>query len=84
MSDLNVKSLIEQGIPGAQVFLSGEGCNLNAVVISDAFAGKTLLQQQKMVYATVGDLIANGTIHALSIKTYTPEKWQALENNQIN
>lgn len=80
MSDLDIKSLIEQGIPGAKVLLSGEGCNFNAIVISDEFEGKSLLQQQRMVYATLGDLITNGTVHALSIKSYTNAQWQALDN----
>jgi len=80
MSDLNIKSLIEQGIPDATVSLNGEGCNFNAIVISDEFEGKSLLQQQRMVYATLGDLIADGTVHALSIKSYTNAQWQALED----
>lgn len=80
MSDLDIKSLIEQGIPGAKVILNGEGCNFNAIIISDEFEGKNLLQQQKMVYATVSDLITNGTIHALSIKSYTNAQWQSLDD----
>lgn len=83
MSDLDIKSLIEQGIPGAKVLLNGEGCNFNAIVISDAFEGKSLLQQQRMVYETLGDLITNGTIHALSIKSYTTAQWQALNSKPV-
>ena len=83
MSDLDIKSMIEQGIPGAKVSLSGEGCNFNAIVVSDAFEGKSLLQQQRMVYATLGDLIEKGTIHALSIKSYTTAQWQALEDKPV-
>lgn len=83
MSDSDIKSLIEQGIPGSQVMLSGEGCNFNAIVISDQFEGKSLLQQQRMVYATLGDLITNGTVHALSIKSYTTAQWQALDDKPM-
>jgi acid stress-induced BolA-like protein IbaG/YrbA len=77
MSPEEIKALIENGIPDAQVILSGDGCNASVVVISAAFEGKTLIQQQRMVYDTLGDLIKNGTIHALSIKSYTPAQWQA-------
>ncbi|MDH5258864.1 MAG: BolA/IbaG family iron-sulfur metabolism protein [Gammaproteobacteria bacterium] len=80
MSEVDIKSLIEQGISGAQVILDGDGCNASVIVISDAFDGKSMLNQQKMVYATLGDLITNGTIHALSIKSYTPSQWEAAGN----
>jgi acid stress-induced BolA-like protein IbaG/YrbA len=50
--------------------------------VCPAFRGKTLLQQQRMVYATLGDRIVNGEIHALSLKTYTPEDWARLANLQ--
>ncbi|MDH3326265.1 MAG: BolA/IbaG family iron-sulfur metabolism protein [Gammaproteobacteria bacterium] len=81
MSEVDIKSLIEKGIPGAEVILGGDGCNANVIVISDAFDGQSMLKQQKMVYATLGDLITNGTIHALSIKSYTPTQWDAIGNH---
>lgn len=76
MTPEDVKTLIEQGIPGSQAIIGGEGCNLSATVISDAFEGKTMLAEQKMVFATVNHLISTGELHALAIKAYTPEEWQ--------
>lgn len=76
MSEVDIKSLIEQGIPGAEVILDGDGCNASVIVVSDSFEGQSKLKQQKMVYATLGDLITNGTIHALSIKSYTQAQWE--------
>lgn len=76
MSPDDVKARIENGIPGSEVTVSGEGCNLSVVVVSDSFAGKTMVAEQKMVYATVNDLITSGELHALAIKAYTPEEWQ--------
>jgi len=75
MSEVDIKSLIEQGIPGAEVIMGGDGCNASVIVVSDAFDGQSRINQQKMVYATLGDLITNGTIHALSIKSYTQAQW---------
>ena len=75
MSPDDVKTRIEQGIPGSEVTVSGEGCNLSVVVVSDSFEGKTMVAEQKMVYATVNDLITSGELHALAIKAYTPEEW---------
>lgn len=80
MTDIDIKTLIESGIPGSTAMVKGEGCNASVVVISDAFEGQSLLKQQKMVYATLGDNITNGTIHALTIKSYTPAQWDAVPN----
>jgi acid stress-induced BolA-like protein IbaG/YrbA len=77
MSPDDVKNLIEQGIPGSQAIVSGEGCNLSVTVISDAFDGKSMVQEQKMVYATVNQLISTGQLHALGIRALTPAEWQA-------
>lgn len=71
-----VKQLIEQAIPDAQVTVSGDGCNLQAVVISPAFEGLPMLKQHQMVYAAVNKHIASGEIHALAIKSYTPAQWE--------
>lgn len=77
MTPNDVKNLIEQGIPGSQAMVSGEGCNLSVTVISDAFEGKSMVQEQKMVYATVNQLISTGQLHALGIKALTKAEWQA-------
>ena len=77
MTPEDVKNHIQQGIPGSEVTVSGEGCNLSVVVVSDSFEGKTMVAEQKMVYATVNDYIASGELHALTIKAYTPEEWKS-------
>ncbi len=73
----DIKRLIEQGLPHAEVIFSGEGCSSQVVVICPDFEGKSLLQQQRMVYATLGERFADGSLHALSVKTYTPAQWEA-------
>ena len=72
-----IEALIRAGMPGAEVTVIGDGSHFEAVVISEAFAGKSLLQKQRMVMATVNAQIASGELHALSIKTFTPEEWAA-------
>jgi acid stress-induced BolA-like protein IbaG/YrbA len=75
-----VKAAIEAGIPGAIVQitdLTGGGDHYQALVVSDLFAGKSLIQQHQLVYSTVRAEMASEAIHALALKTYTPETWQA-------
>jgi acid stress-induced BolA-like protein IbaG/YrbA len=72
-----VAALIKDGMPGARVEVSGDGSHFEAVVVSAVFAGKSLLQRQRLVMDTVKSEIASGALHALSIKTFTPEQWAA-------
>ena len=73
-----IKTLIEQGLPGSQVDVGGDGRHFEAVVVSEAFRGKPTLRQHRMVYGTLGDRFDSDALHALSIKTYTPEQWDQL------
>jgi len=59
-------------MPGAVVEVQGaDGVHFEAVVVSEAFAGKLPLARHRMVYATLGERMG-GEIHALSLQTYTP------------
>ncbi len=66
-----IKDLIEAGLPGAQARVSGDGHHFEAVVISQAFEGKSRVQQHQLVYGALGDRMRE-QIHALSIKTKLP------------
>ena len=72
-----IANLIREGMPGAQVDVTGNGSHFEAVVVSDLFTGKSPLQRQRLVMATVKPQIESGELHALSIKTFTPEQWAA-------
>jgi stress-induced morphogen len=54
--------------------LTGTKDHWEALVVSAAFAGKTPIEQHQMVYAALGELMA-GPVHALALKTYSPESW---------
>ena len=72
-----VAQLIRAGLPEAQVEVTGDGSHFDAVVVSGDFVGKSPIQKQRMVMTTVRPHIESGELHALSIKTYTPEQWAA-------
>lgn len=74
MDPNEIAGLIQQGLPQAEVEVTtdGQGHYL-ALVISDDFAGKRSLQRHQMVYATLGSRVGN-EIHALALKTLTPEE----------
>jgi acid stress-induced BolA-like protein IbaG/YrbA len=69
-----IRKLIETGLPGAEVQVQGDdGVHFEASVVSEAFRGKLPLARHRLVYATLGDLMG-GAIHALALKTITPEE----------
>ncbi len=77
MEASEVKKCIETGIPGAEVSVTADGTKYTAIVVSSEFEGKTMIAEQKMVYATVNEHLQSGAIHALTIKAYTPDEWAA-------
>ena len=69
-----IQKLIETGLPGAHVEVQGDdGVHFEATVVSEAFRGKMPLARHRLVYATLGDLMG-GAIHALALKTMTPDE----------
>ena len=75
MNPDEIKSLIEAGLPGSNVQVSGDGRHFEASVVHAGFAGKPVIQQHRMVYAALGDRFDTEAVHALALKTYTPEQW---------
>lgn len=66
--------MIEQGMPDASVEVDGpDGVHFEATIVSPSFDGLRTLQRHRMVYATLGERMG-GDIHALSLRTLTPEE----------
>lgn len=70
-----IRELIEQGLPDARVDVQGaDGVHFEAVIVSESFRGKLPLARHRMVYATLGNRIETGEIHALALTTLTPDQ----------
>lgn len=69
----NVRDYIQQGLACEHVHVDGDGRHFDAVIVSKEFEGKGMLQQQRFVFQMLGDKME--LIHALSMKTFTPEQW---------
>ncbi len=75
-----VSTMIKAGLPDASVQvqdLTGGGDHYQVVVVSSQFAGRSLVQQHQLVYGAVREAMSSEAIHALALKTYTPEDWAA-------
>jgi acid stress-induced BolA-like protein IbaG/YrbA len=78
MNPTEIQSLIEQGLEGASASVATDGQgHYEAVVVCAAFEGKRSVPRHQMVYQTLGERVGR-EIHALAVKTYTPEEWQAV------
>ena len=73
----DVRALLLAGLENCEVQVSGEGNHFDILVIGELFAGLRPVQKQQLVYKVVNEQIADGSIHAVNIRTFTPAEWQA-------
>ncbi len=71
-----IKNYIAAGLECTHLEVDGDGQHFTALIVSPAFSGKRLIQRHQLVYAALGDRM-KAEIHALSMKTLTPEEYQA-------
>jgi len=79
LSAKQLEEYITQGLVCEHIQVMGDdGTHFEAIIVSPTFEGKTMVQQHQLVYAALGDRM-RAEIHALSMKTYTPQKWQEIK-----
>jgi acid stress-induced BolA-like protein IbaG/YrbA len=80
LSARQVQEYIQQGLACDHVEVQGEdGQHFEAVVVSPEFVGKNMVQQHQLVYRALGDRMRQ-EIHALSLRTFTPEAWASVND----
>lgn len=75
-----VISMIQADMPDAEVQvndMTGGGDHLEVIVVSSRFENRSLVQQHQLVYKAVQQAMSSEAIHALALKTFTPEGWSA-------
>jgi acid stress-induced BolA-like protein IbaG/YrbA len=70
----SIEASIRAGLPVTHLQVSGDGAHFEAVIVSPSFAGLSRVRQHQLVYGALGDRMRE-EIHALSMKTYSPEEW---------
>jgi stress-induced morphogen len=81
---VEVERLLKAAFPDANlelVDLTGTKDHYQARVVSSAFEGKSPVEQHQLVYRALGSAM-DGPIHALALKTYTPERWSKLNGGR--
>ncbi len=78
MTPNQLKQRLEGLAPSTQVEvidLTGTQDHYQALIVSPAFAGKRMIEQHRMVFSLVQAEVDSGEVHALTLKTYTPEQY---------
>lgn len=71
-----LKDYIAAGLPCTHLSVDGDGQHFYATIVSEEFRGLSMIKQHQRVYAALGDRM-KAEVHALSMKTYSPEQWAA-------
>ena len=77
MQASEIQQLVENTIEGAEVKVTLEGSHAHLEVISPAFEGLNAVKRQQLVYGALQSLIGSGELHAVHMKTKTPEEQAA-------
>lgn len=81
MQPTDVKALLESRIEGCEFHIKGEGCDFKVVAIGDVFEDLSRIKSQQLILGALSDEIASGALHAITVRTYTPLKWQDAPEN---
>ena len=74
-----VRNMLESAFPTDQIQLTspqGDDNHFQVLIVSERFAGKSMVEQHQLVYQALGGSMREA-IHALALRTYTPEQWEA-------
>jgi len=75
---VEIQKIIEANLNCNFIKVNGDdGTHFDAVIVSDAFNGHSMIKQHQQVYSALGNMMQS-EIHALSIKTYTPDEWSKI------
>ncbi|MFT6277182.1 MAG: acid stress-induced BolA-like protein IbaG/YrbA [Halioglobus sp.] len=76
VDSVTLKAMLEAELADCEISVQGEGNHYDIVAIGNVFEGLRPVQKQQVVYAVLREQIADGSVHAVNIKTFTPQQWQ--------
>ena len=77
MSPEDVKTLLEKVLPDCEFQVATDGGHFNIVAIGEIFSNKRPVQRQQIIYGALKEQISSGEIHAVNMKTFTPDEWNS-------
>jgi len=71
----DIKHILENALELDEIIVKGEGSHYEVIAVGAIFEGMNRVKKQQTIYGPLMGQIAANDIHALSIKTFTPEEW---------
>lgn len=81
MQQQDIEQRVREQLPDCEIQVQSDGNHYLVVAIGDCFEGLSPVKRQQLVYGALKDPLADGTIHALTIKAYTPAQWAQRQNS---
>ncbi|MDC0661757.1 BolA family protein [Marinobacter sp. SS21] len=72
-----VAELVKNALPDCEIEVQSEGNHYLVIAVGDRFEGLSPVKKQQLIYGALNQQLAEGTIHALTIKAFTPAQWAA-------
>ncbi|MDH2927609.1 BolA family transcriptional regulator [Lonepinella koalarum] len=76
MEPKKIEEILKEKLNLSEIYAQGENAHFGVIVVNDEIAALSRVKQQQMIYAPLMEYFTTGEIHALTIKTYTVEKWK--------
>lgn len=76
MDAQEIAAKLRESIDVEDVFVKTDSSHVEVIAVGSVFEGMSRVKKQQMVYAPLNAAIADGSIHAVTIKTFTPEQWR--------
>ena len=75
METSEIQSVLMGALALQEVHVTGDGSHFQVIAVGELFGELSRVKKQQTVYAPLMAYIADNRIHAVSIKTFTPEEW---------
>lgn len=79
-----IKDSLVDALSLQDVFVTAQGNHFQIIALGDVFSGMSRLKRQQTIYAPLMTYITDKSIHAVSIKAYTPQEWAALQKDLLS
>ncbi|QIZ77881.1 BolA family protein [Ferrimonas lipolytica] len=71
-----IEQRLNEALQLTEIKVSSEGTHYKIIAVGESFDGLSRVKRQQAIYAPLADKITDGTLHALTIKAFTPAEWQ--------
>ena len=80
MQAQDVAELVRKELPDCEIQVQNEGNHYLVVAVGDRFEGMSPVKKQQLIYGALRPQLDDGTIHALTIRAFTPAQWAARQS----